>query len=42
MTRLSIIQRTSAINLVALSILLAGFIPYLSHAFDADVVYRGG
>ena len=28
-------------DLVALSILLAGFTPYLSSALDADVVYRG-
>lgn len=29
-------------DLVAMSILLAGFTPYLSSALDADVVYRGG
>lgn len=29
-------------DLVAMSILLAGFTPYLSHALNADVVYRGG
>lgn len=29
-------------DLVAMSILLAGFTPYLSNALDADVVYRGG
>jgi hypothetical protein len=28
-------------DLVAMSILLAGFTPYLSNAIDADVVYRG-
>jgi hypothetical protein len=28
-------------DMVAMSILLAGFTPYLSHALDADVVYRG-
>lgn len=29
-------------DMVAMSILLAGFTPYLSSALDADVVYRGG
>lgn len=29
-------------DMVAMSILLAGFTPYLSNALDADVVYRGG
>ena len=29
-------------DLVAMSILLAGFTPYLSNALDADAVYRGG
>ena len=29
-------------DMVALSILLAGFTPYLNHALNADVVYRGG
>jgi hypothetical protein len=29
-------------DLVAMSILLAGFTPYLSSALDADAVYRGG
>jgi hypothetical protein len=29
-------------DMVAMSILLAGFTPYLSHALDADLVYRGG
>ena len=29
-------------DMVALSILLAGFIPYLSNQLDADVMYRGG
>jgi hypothetical protein len=29
-------------DMLAMSILLAGFTPYLSHAFDPDVVYRGG
>jgi hypothetical protein len=29
-------------DLVAMSILLTGFTPYLSDALDADVVYRGG
>lgn len=29
-------------DMVAVSILLAGFTPYLSNALDADVVYRGG
>jgi len=42
MTRLSILQRTTAIKLVAILILLAGFTPYLSTALNADVVYRGG
>lgn len=28
-------------DLVAMSILLAGFTPYLSNGLDADVVYRG-
>jgi hypothetical protein len=28
-------------DMVAMSILLAGFIPYLSNGLDADVVYRG-
>ena len=28
-------------DLVAMSILLAGFTPYLSSALDADIVYRG-
>jgi hypothetical protein len=28
-------------DMVALSILLAGFTPYMSHAFDAQSVYRG-
>ncbi|MCL4822554.1 MAG: hypothetical protein KJ067_25810 [Vicinamibacteria bacterium] len=28
-------------DMVALSILLAGFTPYLSHVLDSDVVYRG-
>jgi hypothetical protein len=28
-------------DMVAVSILLAGFTPYLSNGFDADVVYRG-
>jgi hypothetical protein len=28
-------------DMVAVSILLAGFTPYLSDALDADVVYRG-
>lgn len=29
-------------DMVSMSILLAGFTPYLSNALDADVVYRGG
>ena len=29
-------------DMVAMSILLAGFTPYLSSALDADVMYRGG
>ena len=29
-------------DMVAMSILLAGFTPYLSNSLDADVVYRGG
>jgi hypothetical protein len=29
-------------DMVAMSILLAGFTPYLSSALDADIVYRGG
>ena len=29
-------------DMVAMSILLAGFTPYLSNALDADTVYRGG
>ena len=29
-------------DMMALSILLAGFIPYLSNQLDAEVVYRGG
>lgn len=29
-------------DMVAMSVLLAGFTPYLNSAFDADVVYRGG
>lgn len=29
-------------DMVAMSILLAGFTPYLNSALDADVVYRGG
>jgi hypothetical protein len=29
-------------DMVALSILLAGFTPYLSHSLNADIVYRGG
>ena len=28
-------------DMVAMSILLAGFTPYLSSALDADIVYRG-
>ena len=28
-------------DLIAMSILLAGFTPYLSDQFNADVVYRG-
>lgn len=28
-------------DMVALSILLAGFTPYLSHVLHPDVVYRG-
>jgi len=42
MRRHSILQRTTAIKLVAMSILLAGFTPHLRSALDADVVYRGG
>jgi hypothetical protein len=28
-------------DMVAVSVLLAGFTPYVSHAFNADSVYRG-
>ena len=29
-------------DMVAMSILLAGFAPYLSYQLDAEAVYRGG
>ena len=28
-------------DMVAMSILLVGFTPYLAHGLDSDVVYRG-
>lgn len=41
-TLVDMYKRGDMRDMVAMSILLAGFRPYLSNALDANAVYRGG